>query len=97
MKAALEVWRYCEDSARYIFGDVVGDKLANQIIDLLTACPRGMTLTEISAAFQRNKSSAQIQSALRLLEDAGKVDKQVQGTLGRPLTIWRKVNGSFLA
>jgi Protein of unknown function (DUF3987) len=96
LKAALEVWRYCEDSARYIFGDVVGDKLANQIIDLLTTSPRGMTQTEISDAFKRNKSSAQIQAALRLLEEAGKVDKQVQGTSGRPLTTWRKVKGTFL-
>jgi hypothetical protein len=94
LKAALEVWRYCEDSARYIFGDVVGDKLATQIVDLLTSAPRGMTQTEINDAFQRNKSSAQIQAALRLLEDDGKVVKQVQGTAGRPLTIWRTVNNN---
>ena len=41
MNAALEVWRYCEDSARYIFGDVVGDKLLTQILNLLTSTSRG--------------------------------------------------------
>src|SRR5262249_52479847 len=29
--AALEVWRYCEDSVRYIFGDALGDPTADAI------------------------------------------------------------------
>ena len=90
LKAALEVWRYCEDSARYIFGDVAGDKVAAEIMKLLDVCPKGMTLTEISDAFNRHKTKAQIQNALRLLEDACTIEKEVLLTPGRSITVWRK-------
>ena len=32
LKAALEVWRYCDDSCRYIFGESLGDPLADKLI-----------------------------------------------------------------
>src|SRR5208283_2893112 len=33
--AALEVWRYCDDSAKYIFGDALGDPTADEILRAL--------------------------------------------------------------
>jgi hypothetical protein len=35
LTAALEVWRYCEDSVRFIFGDSLGDATADEILGLL--------------------------------------------------------------
>ena len=37
--AALAVWRYCEDSARFIFGDAIGDSTADAILQALKAAP----------------------------------------------------------
>ena len=31
LNAALAVWQYCHDSARFIFGDSLGDPTANEI------------------------------------------------------------------
>jgi hypothetical protein len=45
MKAALALWQYCEDSARYIFGDSLGDPLADQVLELLRTAAQGMTQT----------------------------------------------------
>lgn len=68
LKAGLEVWRYCEESARFIFGDLLGDETADSVLDFLrTAGPAGATRTEISNSFARNKPSAEIDQALRLL------------------------------
>jgi Protein of unknown function (DUF3987) len=30
LRAALALWRYCEESATYIFGDSLGDPMADQ-------------------------------------------------------------------
>lgn len=35
LQAALEVWRYCEDSARYVFGDKLGHRDADRLRDEL--------------------------------------------------------------
>ena len=43
--AALEVWRYCQDSAKHIFGDALGDPTADEILRALRGCPAGMTRT----------------------------------------------------
>jgi hypothetical protein len=83
------LWDYCEDSARFIFGDALGDPLADNIRDLLRANPGGLTNTEISYHFQRNKSSEQIQSALHLLQEHGYVTPEERETGGRKATVWK--------
>ena len=35
LQAALEVWRYCFESAAYIFGDSLGDPMADEILRAL--------------------------------------------------------------
>ena len=32
LEAAIAVWEYCEASARYIFGDALGDPIADEIL-----------------------------------------------------------------
>jgi hypothetical protein len=46
--AALELWRFCDRSAAYLFGGSVGDRDADAILAALRAKPEGMTRTEIS-------------------------------------------------
>jgi hypothetical protein len=72
--AALAVWTYAEDSARYIFGESVGDATADRILTSLRRSPDGLTRTQISDLFQRNVNAAEIERALELLRTAGLVD-----------------------
>jgi hypothetical protein len=71
LKAALAVWRYCEDSVRFIFGDSLGDETADEILRQLRSRPDGMTRTEIRDHFQKNRSAAEIGRALGVLQEYG--------------------------
>jgi len=73
--AALAVWDYCEASARFIFGDALGDPLADEILRALRqAGEAGMTRAAIREdLFQRNVPARRIQRALTLLVEAGLV------------------------
>jgi hypothetical protein len=86
--AALEVWRYCDDSAKYIFGDALGDPTADEILRALRATPAGMTRTEISALFDRHRSVGELSRALLVLHNRGLVRFELQKTKGRPVEKW---------
>jgi len=66
--AGLAVWAYSAESARWIFGDRLGDPVADEILRNLRMNPDGITRTEISDLFGRNKNTTQITTALRALE-----------------------------
>ena len=68
LKAALELWRYCEDSVRYIFGASLGDDTADTILLALRTSNRGLTRTEISKVCSNNKSGFEITRALTMLK-----------------------------
>jgi hypothetical protein len=94
LKAALAVWRYCESSARFIFGSALGDKTADEIFRALRQRPDGMTRDEIRQHFSRNLSSAEIGSALSVLQEHGlaRVETdRVAGSDGRPPEWWLAV------
>jgi len=89
--AALAVWDYCEASARFIFGDALGDPVADEILRALRAAgEEGMTRTAIREdLFQRNMPSRRIQRALAVLVEAGLVSvERVTDTGGRPAEIY---------
>src|SRR5215211_4597133 len=68
LKAALALWEYAEESARYVFGDATGDAVADDILRALqSAGAKGMTRTEIRDLFGRNKKSERVDQALALL------------------------------
>jgi len=86
--AALAIWTYCEESARYIFGDALGDPTADAIWAALRQKPEGMSRTDISAIFGRHKQAAEIERALRVLSDAGLARVDRQQSEGRPAELW---------
>jgi hypothetical protein len=88
LAAALEVWRYCEDSCRFIFGDSLGDVAADTIRAGLRRSPAGLTRTEISSLFDRHKSADQVTWALELLRSQKMVEFRSQPTKGRPAERW---------
>jgi hypothetical protein len=86
--AALEVWRYCEDSVRYIFGDRLGDVTADKILSTLRSTPCGARRTEISELFDRNKDKNEIDRALALLYDSALAEMRMEPTAGRSVERW---------
>jgi hypothetical protein len=88
LKAALAVWRYCADSVRYIFGDSLGDRVADELLRLLKNSPSGLSRTEMSDFLGRNESSDRIARALGLLLQLGKARREEQKTAGRPAERW---------
>jgi hypothetical protein len=47
MQAALAVWTYCEDSARYVFGQQLGDPVSDSILAMLKESATGLTRNEL--------------------------------------------------
>ena len=85
LEAGLAVWRYCEASARYIFGDSTGDPVADRIIAELQA--KGpLTRTSVRDLFDRNMPADKIAGAIGRLIGWGRVvEAEVHsGGRGRP-------------
>ena len=71
LEAALEVWRYCEDSARFIFGSI-GDPTVDVILEALRCSGGGLTRTEIfRGIFNGHGSNSEIERALMVLHRTG--------------------------
>jgi Protein of unknown function (DUF3987) len=88
LEAALEVWRYCEDTVRFIFGSSSGNKLAEDILGRLLVKPEGMTQTELNVALGRNTPSSDLKAALDVLVRSGKIRSENRPSAGRPVTVW---------
>lgn len=72
LRAALALWKYAEDSARYLFWTQTGDKLTDIILyALLEAKDHGLTRTEIRDLCGRNVSAARISGVLSNLNEMG--------------------------
>jgi len=89
LRAGLAVWEYCESSARWIFGDSLGDPIADEILRALRqAGAAGMTRTEIRDHFGRNQSADRTGLALATLGRCGKAKSAIRETAGRPAEVW---------
>ena len=88
LKAGLAVWDYCAESVRYIFGDGLGDPIADTILVSLRSKPDGLSRTEISKLFQRHVESSQITRALVLLQEVGLAKEISVKTPGRSQEVW---------
>lgn len=87
--AALAVWKYAEASAEIIFGDAVGDPIADMI---LTALRRKgeLSRTAIADLLGRHPERHRIEAALISLSNAGLAERIVnRETGGRPQEVWR--------
>lgn len=90
IEAALALWWYCAASARYIFGDIIGDPNADTILRALrNAGAAGLSRTDLFNLFGRNLMANKIDAALLVLLSAGKVRRGgVKKTGGRPVETW---------
>jgi hypothetical protein len=86
--AALAVWDYCEASARFIFGETLGDPVADELLRFLRASPLGRTRTEIRDFFGRNSRAGEIDRALVMLSELKLAYATQEKTNGRPVERW---------
>jgi hypothetical protein len=88
LEAALAVWGYCEASVLLVFGDRIGDAVADKILKELRDQGE-LTREQIVNLFSRHKNRAEIENALQLLERSGQIIMGTRGTGGRPKTVVR--------
>lgn len=88
LMAALALWQYAHESARFIFGEALGDPVADTILKALRIAPNGLTRTEINALFKGHKDAGQLRCALDLLVAAGYARVEVEVTEGRSAERW---------
>jgi hypothetical protein len=89
--AALAFWEYVERSVYHVFGDSLGDPIADELLGLLRCCPAGLTRTDIRDYFQRNASASRIGRALGLLLQHRLARREAVQTGGRPSERWYAV------
>jgi hypothetical protein len=96
LRAALEVWRYCFDSARHLFGDQTEDPDANKIRTALQAAgTEGLSRTAMSDLFKHHGTSDAIGRALTLLARYGLARSEIDRSKpGRPVERWFDVPDS---
>ncbi len=91
--ASLALWQYAEHSAYLIFGDRIGDMVADEIIEALKdAGDEGMTRTQIHDLFGRHLKGRTLGAVLRELEAARRIRRRKETTEGkspgRPAEVW---------
>jgi hypothetical protein len=86
--AALALWDYVERSIYFVYGDCLGDPVADELLRLLRSSPEGLTRNDIMDYFRRNHSSDRIGRALGLLLQHKLARREKQETKGRPAERW---------
>jgi hypothetical protein len=88
-EAAIALWRFCEDSARYIFASLTSDHTVDEIMNALEdARPNGLNRRDLFDHFCRQIRAHELTRALKKLEADGKVTSLRRATAGRPAEFW---------
>jgi hypothetical protein len=93
LMAALALWQYVEHTVQHVFGDLLGDPLADHLLRLLRASPGGLTRTELNTLLDRNQPAERISRALGLLyqEKLARRELMKPPAKGRPEERWYAV------
>jgi hypothetical protein len=86
LHAALAIWDRSEASVRFVFGNSIGDPVADTIYKSLATGPKSRT--EIRDLFQRHQTAERIDVALTMLRARGKVRSELVGGEGRATQVW---------
>jgi DNA replicative helicase MCM subunit Mcm2 (Cdc46/Mcm family) len=95
LMAATAIEEFSRKSVEYVFGDMLGDQIADTILDALRAAgSRGLTRTEINNLLSRNVPANQIARALGELARRGLVaQRKDDAGAGRAAQIWVATDG----
>lgn len=88
LKAALALWQHGEASTRMIFGDSLGDPVADAMLKAIRVNGE-RTDSDLSDLFKRHKTAAELERAKGVLIQAGLAHPVTIETEGRPRTVWR--------
>jgi len=92
LHAALALWNYCEASVKYIFGNSLANRTADAILNALKgAGASGMSRSDISNLLGRNKSKAEVDTALQVLFSSKLARRDTIPTKGRSVETWYAV------
>lgn len=90
LKAALECWRYCQDSARYIWGDFKENAIAEKIrIALAATGESGLTRSQLNGALGGRITVEEFAPELGKMISRGEVAELTKDTGGRRATIYK--------
>ena len=85
LDAAYAFWRYCEASAGYLFGETLGDEVADRLLAAVRAAgPDGLDGTQQRDLFSGHVSADRLEAARQLLGDARLAVTTTEPTAGRP-------------
>ncbi|HSH61996.1 MAG TPA: hypothetical protein VK988_20570, partial [Acidimicrobiales bacterium] len=88
LDAAWALWRYCRDSAAYIFGDHLGDEVADRLLAaLIDAADDGLDSAAQHRVFGGHVKNERLTVARALLEKRSLVETRTEGTGGRPRVV----------
>ena len=89
LESALALWSYSERSVRRIFGDLLGDSVADSVIRALrSAKAAGLSRSELWETLGRNGSVSRLERALDLLARMRLARGRIERTGGRPAERW---------
>ena len=87
--AALAIWDYADESAKYIFGEATGDPVQDTILSSIKSEPEGLSRTDISQLFKGHQKSDRITRALDDLKRLGRIEKEKVKSEGRDAEVWK--------
>ena len=93
LEAALALWNYAQDSVSYIFGDSLGDPVADTLVRALRNSPDGLTRTNIRDLFGRNLAGEKIDRSLDLFRRFGLAEFRSEPSSGRHVERWFPLGG----
>ena len=91
LRAALALWQYCEASAAFIFGDALGDPIADRVLAALRA-NGSMAQSALSDLFGRHVRAPVLGRALETLVASDMIRSHQVETGGRPRIEWEAVS-----
>lgn len=92
VEAAWALWRYCRASAAFIFGDALGDEVADKLLRAIRqAGVAGLDGTQQRDLFGRHESAKRLEAVRRRLEKEGRIVTMSETTGGRSRLVSRSV------
>jgi hypothetical protein len=88
LKAAFALWQHAEASTRMIFGDSLGDPVADAMVRAIRMNGE-QDNSQLSDLFKRHKTAAELERGKGIIMKAGLAHPVTIETEGRPRIVWR--------
>ena len=96
LQAALCLWDFCSYSASSLFGDCVGNSVADRILEALQDAENGLTRKQIRGLLHGHVSGGSIDRALEKLRSLGVATSRFISGRGPLTTLWSAIEHEFI-